>query len=122
MRSTNWPRSSRNSRKSWTSSSSAVFRSPRSPRCAASPSDRSIAPGKRAGSICITRSPTPNRRQATTVGRLTTERWRTLNQYLDEALEIRTEERAAWLAPIAARDAALAADLQRLLNEHDDVR
>jgi serine/threonine protein kinase/Tfp pilus assembly protein PilF len=56
------------------------------------------------------------------VARLTTERWLTLNQYLDEALEIRTEERAAWLAPIAARDAALAADLQRLLNEHDDVR
>jgi len=56
------------------------------------------------------------------VARLTTERWRTLSQYLDEALEIRTEERAAWLAPIAARDAALAADLQRLLNEHDDMR
>ena len=56
------------------------------------------------------------------MGRLTTERWRTLNQYLDEALEIRVDQRAAWLAPIAARDAALAADLQRLLHEHDDVR
>jgi len=43
------------------------------------------------------------------------ERWRVLSPYLDEALEIAPEERAAWLAAIAARDCALAADLQKLL-------
>jgi eukaryotic-like serine/threonine-protein kinase len=52
---------------------------------------------------------------------LSPERWRTLSPYLDEALDIRTTERAAWLASIGARDAALAADLRQLLVEHDLV-
>jgi serine/threonine protein kinase/tetratricopeptide (TPR) repeat protein len=56
------------------------------------------------------------------MARFSADRWRTLHQYLDEALEIHADERAVWLAPIAARDARLAADLERLLAEHDDVR
>ena len=49
------------------------------------------------------------------------DRWRTLSPFLDEALEIATVDRADWLASIRARDAALAADLQMLLAEHDAV-
>jgi len=49
------------------------------------------------------------------------DRWRTLSPYLDEALEIRTVERGAWLASICARDASLGADLRSLLAEHDLV-
>src|SRR5262249_40822630 len=50
---------------------------------------------------------------------LTADRWRALSPYLDEALEIPTRGRGAWLESIFARDAALAADLQKLLVEHD---
>ena len=46
------------------------------------------------------------------------DRWRALSPYLDEALEIAAEERAGWLAAIAARDSALAADLHKLLVQH----
>jgi serine/threonine protein kinase len=47
------------------------------------------------------------------------DRWRVLSPYLDEALEIPTVERAAWLASICAHDAALAADLKTMLAESD---
>jgi hypothetical protein len=50
------------------------------------------------------------------------DRWRVLSPYLDEALTMTRESRAAWLAAIRARDAALGADLERLLDEHEDVR
>src|SRR5499427_2850722 len=50
---------------------------------------------------------------------LSADRWRTLSPYLDEALEIPTRGRGAWLESIFARDAALAGDLQKLLVEHD---
>jgi serine/threonine-protein kinase len=49
------------------------------------------------------------------------ERWRAVSPLLDEALELATEERPAWLASIRARDAALAADLRTLLAEHEVV-
>jgi serine/threonine protein kinase len=49
------------------------------------------------------------------------DRWRLLSPYLDEALEIPSADRAAWLATIRARDAALAADLQAMLAEQDVV-
>ncbi len=52
---------------------------------------------------------------------LSSERWRVLSPYLDEALDIATDERPAWLAAIGARDASLAADLSRLLAEHRAV-
>ncbi len=51
------------------------------------------------------------------------DRWRALSPYLDEALDLPSDEaRAAWLASLAARDAALAADLRSLLDEHDAAR
>ncbi|MGE5815483.1 MAG: tetratricopeptide repeat protein [Acidobacteriota bacterium] len=49
------------------------------------------------------------------------ERWRLLSPFLDEALDVADHERAAWLASICARDAALGADLQLLLSEHRAV-
>jgi len=52
---------------------------------------------------------------------LSPDRWRAVSPYLDEALEMAQEERAAWLASIRARDAALAADLRFLLGELEAV-
>ena len=49
------------------------------------------------------------------------DRWRAVSPYLDEALEIATVDRPAWLASLRARDAALAADLGTLLADHDAV-
>jgi serine/threonine protein kinase/tetratricopeptide (TPR) repeat protein len=50
---------------------------------------------------------------------LSPDRWRAVSPYLDEALDIATGERAAWLASIRARDEALADDLRLLLEEHE---
>ena len=47
------------------------------------------------------------------------DRWRTLSSYLDEALDIGVERRAAWLAGICAQDAVLGAELKVLLADHD---
>jgi eukaryotic-like serine/threonine-protein kinase len=55
------------------------------------------------------------------MARLSPERWRELAPYLDAALDITTENRAAWLASIRVRDAALAADLRALLAEHEKL-
>src|SRR6185295_17199047 len=52
---------------------------------------------------------------------LNPDRWREVSPYLDEALEIAAEKRAAWLASIRAQDAALGEDLRALLEEHDAV-
>jgi serine/threonine-protein kinase len=52
---------------------------------------------------------------------LTRDRWRALSPYLDEALEMATEARSAWLSALRGRDPALAADLGVLLAEHDAV-
>ena len=49
------------------------------------------------------------------------ERWRVLSPYLDQALELAAGARAAWLAHLAATDPALAADLEALLAEHEEV-
>src|SRR5215510_3595281 len=53
------------------------------------------------------------------MSRLSPERWRALGPYLDDALEIPTEERPTWLASLGVRDASLAADVRALLEEHD---
>jgi eukaryotic-like serine/threonine-protein kinase len=53
---------------------------------------------------------------------LSPDRWRVLSPYLDEALDIAADRREAWLASIRARDAALGADLERLLAEHVDLQ
>jgi eukaryotic-like serine/threonine-protein kinase len=47
------------------------------------------------------------------------DRWRAISPYLDEALDLAGDARAAWLVSLSARDAALAADLRSLLDEHD---
>ncbi len=49
------------------------------------------------------------------------DRWRLLSPYLDEALEIAPDRRAAWLKSIYVRDPALGADLRAMLVEHDAV-
>ena len=49
-------------------------------------------------------------------------RWRALSPYLDQALDMSPEDRAAWLANICASDPALGADLEALLAEHDQVQ
>ena len=50
---------------------------------------------------------------------LSPERWRAVGPYLDHALDVSNEERAAWLAFVQSQDPVLAADLRDLLAEHD---
>jgi serine/threonine protein kinase/tetratricopeptide (TPR) repeat protein len=56
------------------------------------------------------------------VAPLSSDRWRVLNPYLDEALELTEASRAAWLATLSAQDPSLAADIERLLADHDGLR
>jgi len=49
---------------------------------------------------------------------LNPDRWQQLSPYLDQALEMPSEERAAWLASLRAENPSLAALLQTLLDEH----
>jgi eukaryotic-like serine/threonine-protein kinase len=51
--------------------------------------------------------------------RVDPDRWRALDAYLDEALDLSGDARATWLDELAARDAALAAELRALLAEQD---
>ena len=44
--------------------------------------------------------------------------WQGVTPYLDQALEMPEEERAAWLASLGERDPALATELRALLDEH----
>jgi eukaryotic-like serine/threonine-protein kinase len=53
---------------------------------------------------------------------LSPDRWRALSPYLDEALEITGDRRAAWLASLSARDSVLAADVASLLSEHERLQ
>ena len=54
--------------------------------------------------------------------RLGGERWLALGPYLDTAMDMSLDERAAWLATLQAGDPLLAADLETLLKEHDLLR
>lgn len=49
------------------------------------------------------------------------ERWRALSPYLDRALDLAADERAAWLMSVSAQDPALGADLRRMLARHQVV-
>jgi serine/threonine protein kinase/tetratricopeptide (TPR) repeat protein len=49
------------------------------------------------------------------------DRWRVLSPYIDEALDVVPDDRPAWLAALAARDSALAADLHAILARHQAV-
>jgi eukaryotic-like serine/threonine-protein kinase len=53
---------------------------------------------------------------------LSPDRWRAVSPYLDEALALPDDGRAAWLAAIAARDAALGAELRSLLADHERLQ
>src|SRR5262245_9665059 len=50
------------------------------------------------------------------------DRWRVLSPYLDQALDVPADDRAAWLAALAAGDASLAADLRSILGHDEQVR
>jgi hypothetical protein len=45
------------------------------------------------------------------------QRWRELSAYLDQALELSSEERPAWLESLRRKNPALAAELENLLEE-----
>ncbi|MGE5413428.1 MAG: protein kinase domain-containing protein, partial [Syntrophomonadaceae bacterium] len=52
---------------------------------------------------------------------LTPDRWRRLNPYLDQALELPPEDRDAYLAEMRALDSTLADDLEAMLCAHADA-
>ena len=49
------------------------------------------------------------------------ERWLLVSRRLDEALALDEDERAPWLSTLCDEDAALAADVQMLLDEHHEL-
>jgi serine/threonine protein kinase/tetratricopeptide (TPR) repeat protein len=49
---------------------------------------------------------------------LSPDRWKAVSPYLDKALTLGADERAAWLGSIEQSDPSLAADLKTLLEEH----
>jgi serine/threonine protein kinase/tetratricopeptide (TPR) repeat protein len=49
----------------------------------------------------------------------TTERWRVLSPYLDQALDLEVEEREPWLASLRLDNPSLATDLEELLGERE---
>jgi serine/threonine-protein kinase len=53
---------------------------------------------------------------------LSPERWQAVGPYLDRALELEGEDRDAFLAALRTEDAAVAADLERLLRSNDAAR
>src|SRR5208283_1530039 len=49
---------------------------------------------------------------------LSPDQWQALSPYLDQALALSDDERAAWLSRLGEQDPALAAQLGALLDEH----
>jgi len=56
------------------------------------------------------------------VAKLSPDQWQELSPYLDQALEMPAEERAAWLRAIHEKDSAMAALLQALLEEQQWIQ
>jgi serine/threonine protein kinase len=52
---------------------------------------------------------------------LSPDHWRALSPYLDQALDIAPEKRAAWLESLREQNPDLARDLQTLLKEHHEI-
>src|SRR5688572_15137302 len=52
--------------------------------------------------------------------RVDADRWQVVSPHLDEALDLAEHERAAWLLSLRERDPALAADVETMLQQHDD--
>src|SRR5580700_4587152 len=57
-----------------------------------------------------------------TMSPLTPDQWQEVSPYLDEVLEIAPEERAAWLLSLGERDARLAAMVQGLLEDQQQLK
>src|SRR6185503_1596050 len=53
--------------------------------------------------------------------RISDERWREIDPYIDMALDLSGAERASWLRAMSEKDASLAADLETLLRMHDTL-
>jgi len=53
---------------------------------------------------------------------LTPEQWQEVSPYLDEVLEIVSEQRAAWLLSLSQKNARLAAMVQALLDEQQQFK
>jgi len=56
------------------------------------------------------------------MSKLTPDRWRAVSLRLDEALELREDERATWMAALRQQDPTLADDVRILLEEHESLR
>jgi tetratricopeptide (TPR) repeat protein len=52
----------------------------------------------------------------------TTERWRVLSPYLDQALDLEIEDREPWLASLRLEDPSLATELEGLLDEREALK
>ena len=52
------------------------------------------------------------------MSRLSPDQWQALSPYLDQALAMTDDARAAWLSSLGEQDPALAAQLGALLDEH----
>src|SRR5688572_21426154 len=52
--------------------------------------------------------------------RVDADRWQVVSPHLAEALDLAEHERAAWLLSLRERDPALAADVETMLQQHDD--
>ncbi len=53
---------------------------------------------------------------------LTPEQWQEVSPYLDEALELEAEKRAAWLLSLQEKDSRLASIVQAVLDDHQDLK
>ena len=53
--------------------------------------------------------------------RFSQERWQVIGPFLERALDLTGEERAAWLESLRTEDARLATDVETLLEEHRDL-
>src|SRR5262245_15328893 len=117
---TNWPKWIPPSRNWSISNSSAASRSRRSQRCGRHRSGRFSGTGRRHASISIGRFDQVKENAHMTA--FDAERWRSIAPYLDEVLDIASDEaRARWLAALRLENAALADDLQMLLDDQRDV-
>src|SRR5260370_28965073 len=105
-----WPRSS-----TW--SSSAGSHSRKSLGCGTYQNARCSGTGRRRAFISIGRFVLICRSEES-MSTLSPDQWQALSPYLDQALAMPEDERAAWLSSLGEQNSALAAQLRALLAEH----
>src|SRR4030095_12042456 len=116
---TNWPKWIRPWRNWSISNSSAASRSRKSQRCGRHRSGRFSGTGRRHARVSIGRF---GHRSGLHMTAFDLERWRRIAPYLDEVLDIAGDEaRARWLAALRLENAALADDIQMLLDDQRDI-